>query len=199
VQRHYDITEWLDHLRGFTAGDRKTALDTHRRQCDVCNTTADWLSRTLTDAAAERNTAVPEQVLHNARAIFALRALDQIHVRHGLLAHLIFDSFTQPALQGVRSEQRLDVRHLLYDAGAYAIDVRLEHERGTPDVAMIGQIHSAADAAQHVAHMSVTLTSNKQAIAHTVSNQFGEFTLKYTPQSALGLHLGGHEEVQPQG
>ena len=197
MQRHYDITEWLDHLRGFSAGDRKSALDSHRRQCDACNATVDWLSRTLTDAAAERNTAVPEQVLHNARAIFALRALDQIHVRRGLLARLVFDSFTQPALQGVRSEQRLDVRHLLYDAGAYAIDVRLEHERGTPDVAMIGQIHSAADAEQHVAHMTVTLTSNQHTIAHTVSNQFGEFTLKYTPQSGLGLHLGGPEEMQP--
>lgn len=197
--RHYDITEWLDHLRGFSAGDRKTALDAHRRQCDACNATAAWLSRTLTDAAADRNTAVPEQVLHNARAIFALRALDNIHVQRGLLARLVFDSFTQPALQGVRSEQRLDVRHLLYDAGTYAIDVRLEHERGTPDVAMIGQIHSATNADQNIAHMHVTLTSNQHLVAHTVSNQFGEFTLKYRPQSGLGLHLGDPEEVQPQG
>lgn len=197
MQRHYDITEWLDHLRGFTTGDRKYALESHRQQCATCNATADWLTRTLTDAAAERQTAVPEQVLHNARAIFALRALDQIQVRRGMLARLVFDSFTQPALQGVRSEQRLDVRHLLYDAGSYAIDVRLEHERGTPAVSMIGQIHHATDAEQHVAHMAVTLTSKNHIIAQTVSNQFGEFTLKYTPQSGLGLHLGGPDEAQP--
>ncbi len=197
MQRHYDITEWLDHLRGFSAGERKSALESHRRQCDACNATADWLSRTLADAAGERNTVVPEHVLHNARAIFALRALDQIHVRRGLLARLVFDSFTQPALQGVRSEQRLDVRHLLYDAGAYAIDVRLEHERGTADVSMIGQIHSTDDSGQHVAHMPVMLTSNEGTIAQAVSNQFGEFTLKYTPQSGLGLQLGEPNRAQP--
>lgn len=198
MQRHYDITEWLDHLRGFTAGDRKTALDAHRRQCNACDATADWLARTLADTAGERNTVVPEQVLHNARAIFALRALDQIQVRRGLLASLVFDSFTQPALQGVRSEQRLDVRHLLYDAGAYAIDVRLEHERGTPAVTMIGQIHHTADSGGQVAHMPVTLTSNERILAQTVSNQFGEFTLKYTPQSGLGLHLGAQNQAQPE-
>ncbi len=203
MQRHYDITEWLDHLRGFSAGDRKSALESHRRQCDACNATAAWLSQTLADAAGERSTAVPEHVLHNARAIFALRALDKIHVRSGLLARLVFDSFAQPALQGVRSEQRLDVRHLLYDAGAYAIDVRLEHERGTPDVSMIGQIHPAAETDLHVAHIPVELTSNNSVIAQTVSNQFGEFSLKYTPQSGLGLQLGVWDQevtkpAQPQ-
>lgn len=195
MQRHYDITEWLDHLRGFADRDRNIALESHRQQCPTCNATAAWLTKTLAAAALERTSDVPAQVVHNARAIFALRGLDQIQVHRGILARLVFDSFHQPALQGVRSEQRLDVRHLLYDADGFAIDLRLEHERTTPAVSMIGQIHHASDSDRQVAHMPVTLASNDQIIASTVSNQFGEFTLKYLPQSSLCLQLG----VNPNG
>lgn len=196
MQRHYNITEWLDHLRGFSDGDRAVALESHWQQCESCSATVGWLSKTLAAAANERTIEVPAQVVHNARAIFALRGMDRVQVHRGLLARLVFDSFAQPALQGVRSEQRLDVRHLLYEADGFAIDVRLEHERGVPAISMIGQIHDPADSDQHIAQIPVTLSSANGVVAQTVANQFGEFTLKYAPQSSLRLHIGSQDHVQ---
>ncbi len=191
MQRHYDITEWIDLLRGLMEPDRRAALENHRQECARCSDTAVLVEHLLSTAASDRQGGnVPAQVVHNARAIFALRGLDQVQLRPGSIARLVFDSFNQPALQGVRSEQRSDIRHMLYDVDGYVIDLQLEHERGVPAVSMIGQIHHASDSGDPVARMPVTLRSGEETVATTISNQFGEFALEYLPQSSLCLHLG---------
>ena len=190
MHRHYDITEWIDLARGLASPDRRAALENHRQECANCSDTAVWVERLLSTAESDRKADVPAHVVHNAKAIFALRGLDQVQMSFGSIARLVFDSFSQPALQGVRSEQRSDVRHMLYDVDGYVIDLQLEHERGMAAVSMIGQIHQSSDSGEPVVSMPISLRSNERVVATTVSNQFGEFALQYLPQSSLCLHLG---------
>ncbi len=193
MAKHYDITDWLDLLRGFTPPERLAAMQNHRLECSSCHDTVSWAQRLLSTARSDYQSEVPANVVHNAQAIFALRRLDNIKLRTGLLARLAFDSFNQPALQGVRSEQRSDVRHMLYEADGYVIDLRLEHERGAAAVSMIGQIQHAANPDARVPQMPVTLTSNNEILAKSLCNEFGEFAMEYVPQSSLCLHLGVDE------
>lgn len=190
MHRHYDITEWFDFVRGLMDTDRHAALEAHRDACASCRNTSAWAQRVLAATAQERQREVPAQVVHNARAIFALRGLDQVQLRPGSIARMVFDSFSQPALQGVRSEQRSDIRHMLYEADGYVLDLQLEHERGMAATSLIGQIHRVADTDTPVTRMPVTLQSGENIIASTVSNQFGEFIFEYLPQGSLCLRLG---------
>ncbi len=193
MAKHYDITDWLDLLRGFTPPERLAAMQNHRLECSNCRDTASWAKRLLSAAQSDYQSEVPASLVRNAQAIFALRRLDSVKLRTGLLARLAFDSFNQPALEGVRSEQRSDVRHMLYEADGYVIDLRLEHERGVAAVSMIGQIQHAANPDAVVPQMRVTLTSNDEVIAKSFCNEFGEFALEYVPESSLCLHLGIEE------
>ncbi len=190
MPRHYDITDWLDLLRGFTPPERLEAMQNHRLECLSCHDTMIWAQRLVSATRSDYQSEVPANVLHNAQAIFALRRLDNVKLCKGLLARLAFDSFSQPALQGVRSEQRSDIRHMLYEAGGYVVDLRLEHERGAPAVSLIGQIQHAEGLESIVPQMPVTLTSNDEILATCICNEFGEFALEYVPQSSLCLHLG---------
>ncbi len=190
MHRHYDITEWIDLARGLVDPDRRAALENQRQECTDCSDTAAWVERLLSTVESDRKADVPAHVVHNAMAIFALRGLDQVQMSIGSIARLVFDSFSQPALQGVRSEQRSDVRHMLYDVDGYVIDLQLEHERGMAAVSMIGQIHQSTDSGEPASSMPITLRSKEQVIAATISNQFGEFAMQYLPQSSLCLHLG---------
>jgi hypothetical protein len=198
VQKHYDITDWLDLLRGVTHLDRLATMESHRLGCSSCRDTIAWAQRLLSAARSDHQIEVPTQVIHNARAIFALRRLDAVKLRTRLLARLTFDSFNQPALQGVRSEQRSDVRHLLYEIDPYLIDLRLEHERGAAAISMIGQIHHAAHLDARVPQMPITLTANEEIVATTVCNEFGEFALEYASRSSLCLQLGGEEDSRTE-
>ncbi len=190
MAQHYSITEWLDLQRGFSSPELRSAMESHRVSCDRCSETLAWVERLQVTALADFKSDVPLQVTRNAQAIFALRRFDAIQFNTGSIAKMIFDSFNQPALQGVRSEQRSDVRHMLYEVEGYVIDLRLEHERGLSAVSMVGQIHHADNPDSKINPMPVKLTANDIELASTVCNNFGEFALAYVPQNALRLHLG---------
>ncbi len=190
MTKHYDIPDWLDLLRGFPSPEARLAMESHRENCAQCRDTLAWVTRLQSTAEADSRSDVPAQVVRNAQAIFALRRLEQIQSPMGSLARMIYDSFQQPALQGVRSEQRSDIRHMIFEADDYVIDLRLEHERDLASVSMIGQIHLAANTDARVTPMAVTLTSNQNILAATTCNDFGEFAMSYEPKGSLCLHLG---------
>ncbi len=190
MKKHYDITDWLDLLRGFTSPELRSSMEAHRETCARCHKTAAWTERLQSVAVADSRSDVPAQVLRNAQAIFALRRLDRIQLSNGVFAKMVFDSFNQPALLGVRSEQRSDIRHMLFEADGYVVDLRLEHERGVAAVSMVGQIHLADDPESKIEPMPVRLTSNDVELASTFCNSFGEFALAYIPQNSLCLQLG---------
>jgi hypothetical protein len=195
VSKHYDITDWLDLIRGFSTPEMRIALESHREGCQECRETMAWAQRLQATALADSRSDVPAQVVRNAQAIFALRRLETIQVRPGLLARMIFDSFSQPSLQGVRSEQGSDTRHMIFEAEEYVIDLRLEHQRGLATVSMIGQIHRANSVAANITPMPVTLTSGQTVLASTLCNDFGEFAMEYLPKGSLCLQLGREEEL----
>ncbi len=199
MSKHYDITDWLDLIRGFSTPEMRIALESHRKGCQQCRETMAWTERLRATALADVRSVVPPQVVRNAKAISALRRLETIQVRPGLLARMVFDSFSQPALQGVRSEQRSDTRHMIFEADDYVIDIQLEHERDLATVSMIGQIHPSSSVAAGLMPMPVTLTSGPTVLASTLSNDFGEFAMEYLPKGSLSMHLGREETLALQG
>ncbi|MBI3669368.1 MAG: hypothetical protein HY237_06290 [Acidobacteria bacterium] len=187
--KHFEITQWADFVRGAAGKAEHAAMETHLSSgCRKCRKKADLLRLFATIATSEAQYQVPQYAIHCARAIFALQQPEKVHILPRILARPLYDSFREPLPAGVRTQQRLS-RQALYEAGDFRLDLRLEHERGSPQVSLVGQIENRKEPNQRVANVPVLLAAGKKILARTVSNQFGEFHLDYHPRTHLRLYV----------
>ena len=187
--KHYEITEWVDFVRGVIGTAKQGEMAGHLGTgCGSCRGTAKLVEQLVSAARADAKYQVPESTLHLARAIYALQRPEKVQLLPRVLAHLVFDSFREPALAGVRGQQRI-TRQAMYEAGDYCVDLRMEQERGVSTVALVGQIVNRALPEQNIADIPILLMAGKEVLGRARSNQFGEFHLEYEPQQPLSLHV----------
>ena len=185
---HYDITRWIDYLRGLVDVQEHSEMTRHLSECCSCQATHNLFARVAVRMQADLLYEIPEQVIRNARAIFPANAPAKRTLLQKLTGSLVFDSFQQPALAGARSGTP-GMRHALYEAGDYSVDIRLEEERGSTRVNMVGQLALRSQATDSFDGVPIMLLSGRKLVAEAISNQFGEFQLSYEPNPRLKLHV----------
>jgi hypothetical protein len=181
---HYTLEQWVDFSRGLARDIDRPAMEDHLAAgCARCSRMVEMLGMAAIIARGEAANEPPESVLHLARAIYSRPQKPE-----RLVARLIHDSFRQPQLAGVRTQDR-QTRHSLYEAGGYYVDLRVEHQRTADLATLVGQLadreHPGADADD----VRVELRTRKQTIASATCNRFGEFQLAYRPAPALRLDV----------
>lgn len=187
--RHYEISQWLDFVHGLAGKSEQDAMQQHlATRCPKCQSTVDLLRKLMAAAVADSHYEVPEQAVRMARAIYALQGPERVQVLPRIRARLTFDSFREPALAGVRSQQRI-ARQAMYEAGDYLLDLRIENERGEPKVSLVGQIANRATPEQRLANVPVILAAGAEILGRTLSNEFGEFQMEYEPRRPLSLYV----------
>src|SRR6266851_6273367 len=88
------------------------------------------------------------------------------------LAELLFDSFLQPVLEGVRSSS-IGTRQMLYRADPFQIDLLIESQAGGPNVVVTGQLLDLRHP-EIVGHdLRVTLSNLRGRVVQAAINQFG--------------------------
>jgi len=90
-------------------------------------------------------------------------------------------------LRQVLAQPRLS-RQALYQVGDYSLDLRLENERGTSRVALVGQIQNHQQPGNWLGGLPILLVSGKQILAQAVSNSLGESQMEYAPTKRLRLY-----------
>jgi len=105
-------------------------------------------------------------------------------------ASLVYDSLSNPQPVGVRGGHQID-RHSLFQAGDYSVDLRFEHEKGSANMVLVGQIANQKTPDDMVANVLVRLVGGSIAgsreLARSMSNSFGEFQMEYVPEKNLRL------------
>ena len=116
-----------------------------------------------------------------------------------LVASLLFDSFRNPLFAGVRSAASAS-QQLLYGAGDYRIDVRIEPQMDSEKVVIIGQILNSADPDERVSGALVSLIKGRKTVAESVTSEFGEFQIEceLAQSFRLAVLLPGAREVSLQ-
>lgn len=185
---HYDVTRWIDYLRGLVDAQQHSEMTRHLSKCSSCQETHDLFARVAVRMQADLQYEIPDYVIRNARAIFGLNAPVRRTVLQKLTGSLVFDSFQQPALAGARIGTP-GMRHTLYEAGDYSVDIRLEEERGSTQVIMVGQLALRSPASELLERVPVLLMSGRRVLAEAISNEFGEFQLSYEPGPRLKLKV----------
>lgn len=154
--------------------------------CPSCTATVRRLEKLAAVIAGDSGREAPEQVVQNAKWIFALQLPDQATLSTRM-ARLVYDSFREPFPAGVRSGQRLS-RRAIYQAGDVCVDLRLDGEDGGK-VNLVGQVGHCTVPAKAIASVHVSLMAGRRMIAQAVSNEYGEFHFEYKPAPHLRLQV----------
>ena len=187
--KHFGIEQWTDFVRGLVEEKRQAVMEKHLSLgCKSCQRLANLLQQVVRAGKLEGLYEVPEYAVRRAKVVHALQDPQAIRSLPRILARLVYDSFREPLPAGVRSQQRLS-REALYHAGRFEVDLRLEREKDTGQVTIVGQIASRTEPAKEMSGVPVFLASKKEIMARTVSNRFGEFQAQYQPQRHMRLYV----------
>jgi len=176
MMEHFSVEKWIDFVNLAVTTGEQQQMDKHLSLgCSSCQKTVSLWQRVRTSAAAEGNYQPPESAVRIAKAAFAGAGLGSTATGAGSKVKLLFDSFLQPMLAGVRSAGA-GTRQMLYRADPYQIDVQLEMKPGANRVVVTGQLLNLGNP-KVVATGTRVLVSNMHGdVVHTVANQFGEFS-----------------------
>jgi len=190
---HYDIGEWADYVRNLLSETKRNQMQQHLASgCHDCGAVEGFLRQVADIAASDRAYQQPSAALTGAaRQVFEKAAANTeptglLAALQALLAHLTFDSATELYPAGARGE-RPAARQLMYQAGDYCLDLRVDRERNTTRVFLVGQVANEKDPLLQMARLPVFVMAGKKIVSETASNEFGEFTLELLPQPDLRL------------
>jgi hypothetical protein len=149
-----------------------------------------WLFR-FTESAA-REVTVPDFVVNAAKSILAAKAREMKDLPHFALrrlrAVLQFDSMFDLQPAGARSlPLGCSSRVLLFRAGEYSVNLRLEAEPEHLNWTLVGQLSNDDNPSDEMSNLPVLAMTGKKVVGKTFSNGFGEFILPDLPRQRLHL------------
>jgi hypothetical protein len=151
--------------------------------CEQCSSDFAAWTRVNDLAIRERQLEPPLAALKMAKAAIKLHA----EPPRLPAAKLLFDSFSVPALAGVRSAEKR-VRQTLYGFDDYRVDLRFEPDFDADQTLLVGQILKSGSAVHNSENITVSLVRGAQVLGAAKANEFGEFQLE--------CDLGGRLELQ---
>lgn len=188
---HFDSGDWSDFVRGLVQGAQGLQMEVHLASCAACQRTASLLRHVTATARADRELEPPEPLTRWANALFSTHRSGAVPVARAprtLLARLVFDSLAAPETAGVRTQGRIS-RHLLYEAGAFRLDLQLEYERGSTRVTLVGQVLDREHPDRSLSDVSIQLVRGRAEVVRAHCNRFGEFQIDYEPNGRLRLYV----------
>jgi hypothetical protein len=187
--RHFTLDDWADFARDIVEGVKGAAMKGHLETgCAPCATVVSLWQRVHRMAGRELAYEPPESAVRNSKATFALHMASKSRPKRAVRTNLLLDSFLQPQLAAVRSSE-FTVRQLLYGAGNYHIDIRIEPQEDSEKVALVGQVLNAEDVDTFIDQASVMLFQAGRVRAESFTNRFGEFRLECELESGLQLRV----------
>ena len=173
--KHFSLEEWADFARNVVRQDLKKAMETHLESgCKKCAETFEVWRRVTDTARRQTDQEPPENAVRTAKGMYLLHGFRRPRSKKVTLAELLFDSFRAPVVAGVRSGT-MPNRQLLFGAGDYRVDLRIEPQEGSDEVSLVGQVLNASNPNERLASAPVVLSRRNKVLAKCLTNQFGEF------------------------
>jgi hypothetical protein len=183
--KHFSSADWIDFVNGVTksgeAGIMQKHLDSGCKRC--LEAVAMW-RKVRQAGAAEGSYQPPLASLRVAKALFSPRK--PAKAQRGI--SMIFDSFMQPALVGVRSSGN-DIRQLLYRVGDLQLDLCVGTTADGKKVVVTGQLMNAKKPEQAMRRSPLLVSDGKGLILGAETNDFGEFRAEIPNTGDLELKL----------
>jgi hypothetical protein len=171
--KHLTTEEGIDLVNQVLSPSQKLALERHLEcGCERCMKTMSRWHRIRRIAAAEASHQPPNEAVRIAKAAFAGSPWARVRKASGVI-EVLFDSFLQPALEGVRSAGA-GTRRMLYRADPFQVDLQIEAQGGG-SVVVTGQLLDLRDPEVVGSHVPLMLSNLRGRVIRATTNQFGEF------------------------
>jgi len=179
--KHFQTEEWSDLARGVATSEAVAAMQQHLRAgCKSCQEMLEWCKTMAEVLKRETGYEPPEHAVRSAKALSAL-----IEPRKRSLAALMFDSFRQPAMAGVRAASA-PARQFVFESGDVVVDLKLDSIPGSDLIHILGQVMQKHDP-YGIGYVPVALRKGTQQLAKTFANRFGEFQFEARIGAELNL------------
>lgn len=184
--RHFSLEEWADFARQVVDRSRKELMQAHLDTgCKRCSEVLTTWTRVRRAAQSDRSYEPPEAATRMAKSLLPLHANKTARPS---IARLMFDSFQNPVIAGVRSTSTT-ARQMLYGVGTYRIDLRMEPQMDSDKISLVGQVLNSADPIKSGVQVTVTLLRGNKVLGESQTNALGEFHLECSLEGQLQLLL----------
>jgi hypothetical protein len=186
--QHLNIEEIINYVHGQCSEIEKSAVDAHFRECAKClqqsQELQDLVTRVADDSAFEPPAELVQWGINLFQPMVQVQEVPQGRLR--TIAALIYDTYDQPLLAGVR---RVGVppRQLLFRSGNVDVDVKIESSQPNDRISLIGQVLSSEP--KFFPNTPVNLESHGIVRYRTTTNGVGEFSFDEVPKDTYHLSV----------
>jgi hypothetical protein len=192
---HFSSELFADLARGVLLQEDANDMLRHVANCSKCRQIYEMWRALVEITRKEKDFRPNVESVRRAKAHYGM--LKVYNPGRKTRASLVFDSFRQHALAGVRNSVVTN-RRLHYEAGALSIDIELQKEASEPNrFHVIGQVLNTARPDQQAVDFHVLLWRGRRFVTSTTSSPLGEFQFELTEGKSwkLVFEVGGDEVI----
>jgi hypothetical protein len=184
--RHLSAENIIDYMEGRAADVEKPPLEAHLESCQECAGLRQEFQALTDQLREDASYEPPAAVLEQGINLFQPVMRPEKGRLRKIIATLVFDTFDQPMLAGVR---RVGVppRQLLFRAGDVDVDVKIESMEANDRITLVGQVLSSAT--KFFDNTPVKLESHGIVRYRTRTNVVGEFSFDEVPKDTYHLSV----------
>jgi len=184
---HISVEELIDYAEGHVSGAAKDQIEHHLLECTECTEVKEEIWNLVLQLQSDAANEPPAELVQWGTSLFQPLAQPSNGSKlRKLVAALVFDTFDQPMLAGVRNVGTAS-RQLLFRAGDVDVDVKIESMESNERITLAGQV--LATSATFLENAPVKLESHGMTRFKTVTNMVGEFSFDEVPKDTYHLSV----------
>jgi hypothetical protein len=187
--QHITLEDLIDYMDGKMSDVKGMTLQTHLSGCEECRKEEQEFQllfhSVLNDASFEPPTELLQWGINLFQPVMQPQESAGQSLRR-IIAALIFDTYDQPMLAGVR-RVGTPPRQLLFRAGDVDVDVKIESMEANDRISLAGQVLSSAP--KFYPNTPVKLESHGIVRYRTTTNVVGEFSFDEVPKDTYHLSV----------
>jgi hypothetical protein len=192
--KHFTTEEWIDFANEAVAKGIRQQMERHLEEgCTRCKKTASLWQKVRQTAKSAASYQPPESTVRIAKAGFTGAGQSAIETQVPGFVEILFDSFLQPLVTGVRSS-RTDNRQMLYRADPYQVDLQIEARPGSTKIVVMGQLLDLRNPDVPGRNVPIVISNLRGNVVTSVTNEFGEFREEIQASSDLELKFLGEND-----
>src|SRR5215831_9679146 len=184
--KHLSAENIVDYMDGRASDVDKSTFEAHLASCQECSGLRQEFQDLTEHMREDASYEPPDAVLEQGISVFQPVMQPEAGGLRKIIATLVFDTFDQPMLAGVR---RVGVppRQLLFRAGDVDVDVKIESMEANDRITLVGQVLSSAT--KFFDNTPVKLESHGIVRYRTRTNVVGEFSFDEVPKDTYHLSV----------
>jgi len=185
--RHLTVENLMTYIDGQVVAAEKPVVEQHLVVCADCSELRQELQNLVAHLQQDSACEPPSELVQWGIDLFqpVMQPSTGSRIRK-IVAALVFDTFEQPALAGIR-RVGAPPRQLLFRAGDVDVDVKIESMEANDRITLVGQVLSSGT--KFFDNTPVKLESHGIVRYKTRTNLVGEFSFDEVPKDTYHLSV----------